>query len=129
MSKLIWSGSKTFTSAGTGAEETIAISVPHRGSLQAYSLVAADGGATGNFTAALYTSKQDKEPNSSLPANAFKILAFDQATPSTNSADIAYINRDGTPTNPQRYLYLKLTRSGGSKSFVFSVTIETPRVS
>lgn len=128
MSKLIWSGSKTFTSAGSGSEETFAISVPHRGELQAYSLVAADGGSTGNFTAALYTSKQDTAPNSALPADAFKILSFTQAAASDNSTQIAYVNRDGTPSNPQRYLYLKLTRSGGSKSFVFSVTIETPRV-
>lgn len=128
MSKLIWSGSKTFTSVGNGEEEVFAVSVPHRGELQSYSLVAFDGGSTGNFTAALYTSNQEKLPNASLPADAFKILSFTQAAASNNSTQIAYVNRDGTPSNPQRYLYLKLTRSGGSKAFVFSVTVETPRV-
>lgn len=128
MSQLNWSGSTSFTSAGTGAEETFTLKVPHRGDIKGYTLSAADGGATGNFTAALYSSNQSKAPNSELPANAFKLLSFDQTTPTNNTIEIAYINRDGTPTNPQRYLYLKLTRSGGSKNFVFSITINTPRV-
>jgi hypothetical protein len=129
MAVLIWSGSTEFTSAGSGGEETITLKVPHRGSVKGYSLVAADGGATGNFTAALYTSKQDKAPNSARPASMFKILNFDQTAASNNSVDISYINRDGTPTNPQRYLYLKLTRSGGSKAFIFTITIDTPKTS
>lgn len=122
----VWSGSTSFTSAGSGAEETFTIRVPHRGVLKGYSLAAADNGATGNLSAALYTSKQDVEPNSTLPANAFKILSFDQTALSNNSLDVSYVNRDGTPTNPQRYLYLRVTRSGGSKNFVFTVTIDTP---
>lgn len=128
MSQLIWSGSTPFTSAGAGEEETVTLRVPHRGELRGYSLVAADGGATGNFTAALYTSKRDTAPNSALPADAFKILSFTQTTPSATDSAVAYLNRDGTPTNPQRNLYLKITRSGGSKALVFTVTIDTPRV-
>lgn len=129
MSQITWSGSTEITSAGAGAEETFTIRVPHRGELRGYSFVAADGGATGNFTAALYTSKRDTLPNSGIPAAAFKILSFDQTSAANANVNFAYLNRDGTPTNPQRYLYLKITRSGGSKNFVFSVTIDTPRVS
>jgi hypothetical protein len=99
--------------------------MPHRGVLKGYSLVEASGGATGNFTATLYSSKQDKAPNSELPADTFKVLAFDQTTPFTNNLDVSYLNRDGTPTNPQRYLYLKVTPSA-TKTFVFSVTVDTP---
>lgn len=122
----VWSGSTSFTSAGAGAEEEFVVRVPHRGVLRGYNFSAADGGATGNFTAALYTSNQEEEPNASLPANAFKILSFDQTALINNSLDVSYVNRDGTPTNPQRYLYLRVTRSGGSKAFVFTVTIDTP---
>lgn len=125
-SSTVWSGSTSFTSAGSGSEESVTIRVPHRGVLKGYSLVAADGGATGNFTAALHTSNREAAPNSDLPAAAFRILSFDQASASGNSLDVSYVNRDGTPTNPQRYLYLKITRSGGNKNFVFSVTIDTP---
>lgn len=125
-SSTVWSGSTSFTSTGAGSEESFTIRVPHRGVLKGYSLVAADGNATGNFTAGLYTSNQETTPNSDLPANAFKILSFDQTAASNNSVDVSYVNRDGTPTNPQRYLYLKVTRSGGSKELVFSVTIDTP---
>jgi hypothetical protein len=129
MAVLIWSGTTEFTSAGSGSEEVITLKVPHRGDIKGYSLVAADGGATGNFTAGLYTSKQDKEPNSELPAAAFKVLSFDQSSASNASISVSYINRDGTPTNQQRYLYLRLTRSGGSKAFVFTITIDTPKTS
>lgn len=122
----VWSGSTTFTSAGSGSEEQFVVRVPHRGVLRGYNLAAADGGATGNLTASLYTSNQETEPNSELPDAAFKILSFDQTTLNNNATDVSYVNRDGTPTNPQRYLYLRVTRSGGSKNFVFTVTIDTP---
>lgn len=128
MSQLIWSGSTSFTSAGTGAEETFALRVPHRGELRGYSLASADGSSVGTFTAGVYTSKQDTAPNNTLPPDAFKILSFDQTASADSNIEVAYVNRDGTPTNPQRYLYLKITRSGGEKAFVFTVTIDTPRV-
>lgn len=128
MSQLIWSGSTSFTSVGDGSEETVTLRVPHRGELRGYSLAAADGSSVGTFTAGLYTSKQDTAPNNALPADAFKILSFSQTAPAASDIEVAYLNRDGTPTNPQRYLYLKITRSGGAKAFVFTVTIDTPRV-
>lgn len=124
MPSTVWSGSKTFTAAAN-TETTVAVPMPHRGVLKGYSLAEASGGATGNFTAALYSSKQDKAPNSELPAAAFKVLAFDQTTAFANNLDVSYLNRDGTPTNPQRYLYLKITPAA-EKTLVFSVTVDTP---
>lgn len=124
MPSTVWSGSVTFT-ANNGQATTVAVPMPHRGILKGYSLAEASGGATGNFTATLYSSKQDKAPNSTLPADTFKVLAFDQTTPFTNNLDVSYLNRDGTPTNPQRYLYLKITPSA-TKTLVFSVTVDTP---
>lgn len=127
MSKLTWSNSQSFTSAGAGALEVIAINVPWRGEIRAYSLLAADGGATGNFTAGLYTSKRDKLPNSALPLDAFKLVTFDQSSNAVANTVLAYSNRDGSPSNNYRVIYLHLTRSGGSKDFVFSITVDQPR--
>jgi hypothetical protein len=130
MSSIIWSGETVFSATG-GAESVITIRVPHRGIIRGYSL-SQTSGANAGAAAKLYTSKQDTAPNNTLPAEAFHVL--DITLPAAAKVDdhevqIAYINRDGTPTNPQRYLYLKITPAGtGAKNFVFSVTIETPRV-
>ena len=124
MPSTVWSGTTTFT-APANAATIVAIPMPHRGVLKGYNLVESTGAATGNFTAALYSSKRDKTPNSGLPENAFKVLSFDQTTPFANNLDVSYLNRDGTPTNPQRYLYLKIT-AAAEKTFVFSVTVDTP---
>lgn len=128
MASTIWSGETTFT-APSATETRVVIKVPHRGVIRGYSLTQTSG-TTAGATAALYTSNQDKTPNSTLPAEAFHIC--DIVLPAAAKVDdhetnIAYINRDGTPTNPQRFLYLKITPAGtGSKNFVFSITIETP---
>ena len=124
MPSTVWSGSKEFTT-NAGSATTVAIPMPHRGVLKGYNLVEAAGGATGNFTATLYSSKQDKVPNNALPADTFKVLAFDQAAAFKNDLNVSYLNRDGSPTNPQRYLYLKIT-TAAVKNFVFSVTVDTP---
>ena len=81
---------------------------------------------------------QEKEPNASLPAESFHVLSLSDfadvvADPDVvdiaenSNVNVAYLNRDGTPTNPQRYLYLWIKPSGsGSKDFVLTVTVETP---
>lgn len=124
MPSTVWSGSVSFT-AESGAATTVAVPMPHRGVLKGYSLVEAASGATGNFTATLYSSKQDKAPNNALPADTFKVIVFDQTAPFKNDLDVSYLNRDGSPSNPQRYLYLKITPAT-TKSFVFTVTVDTP---
>ena len=126
MPSTVWSGSKSFT-VPAGSASVVDIPMPHRGILKGYSLVAADGGATGNFTAALYTSKRDTAPNSDLPEAAFKLLSFDQSAPDNESLNLSYLNRDGKPSTPVRYLYLKINPAGsGTKNYVFSVTVDTP---
>lgn len=122
-SNTIWSGSKSF-SVPAGSATLVPIPMPHRGILRGYNLVEASGGATGNFTAALYTSNRATEPNSNLPEDTFKLFSFDQTTAAKDEVDASYLNRDGTPTLPQRYLYLKITPAGsGTKNYVFSVTV------
>lgn len=124
MPSTVWSGSVTFTATGATAN-TVTVPMPHRGVLRGYSLVAADGGSTGNFTATLYSSKQDTAPNNTLPADTFKVIAFDQTAAFANNLDVSYLNRDGTPSVPQRYLYLKINPAA-NKQFVFTVTVDTP---
>lgn len=129
MASAIWSGTKTF-SAASGEETLVAVPMPHRGILRGYSLVQTSG-ANAGAAAALYTSKQDATPNSDLPAETFRVVTLtipaSQAQVSDADTAIAYLNRDGTPTNAQRYLYLRITPAGtGSKNFVLSVTVETP---
>lgn len=131
MSNIIWSGETVFSATG-GQQTVVTVKVPHRGTIKGYSL-SQTSGATAGASGALYTSKQDTAPNSALPAEAFHVLDVTLASGAQkvddHKTDISYINRDGTPTNPQRYLYLKLTPAGtGAKNFVFSITIDTTRV-
>jgi hypothetical protein len=136
MASTIWSGTTSFT-APSGSETVIPVAVPHRGALRGYSLVQIDG-ANNKFEADLYSSNQETEPNASLPDEAFHVLSLadfadvvsDQdviAIAENSSVNVAYLNRDGTPTLPQRFLYLRIKPNGsGSKNFVLTVTIETP---
>jgi hypothetical protein len=95
-------------------------------------------GAKAGFDADLYSSNQETEPNASLPAESFHVLRLSDfadvvADPDVvdiaenSNVNVAYLNRDGSPTNPQRYLYLWIKPSGtGSKNFALTVTVETP---
>jgi hypothetical protein len=128
MAGTIWTGETAFT-ATSGSESVVTLKVPHRGIIRGYSLTQTSG-TTAGAAAALYTSNQATAPNSTMPAEAFHIVDITlpaAAKVDNHSASIAYLNRDGTPTNQQRFLYLKITPVGsGSKNFVFSITVETP---
>lgn len=136
MASTIWSGTKTFTAA-SGSETIVPIPMPHRGILRGYTLVQRTGAKNG-FEADLYSSNQETEPNASLPAESFHVLSLSDFADVVSDPDVvdiaensgvnvAYLNRDGSPTNPQRYLYLWIKPSGtGSKDFVLTVTVETP---
>jgi hypothetical protein len=136
MGSTVWSGTKAFT-ATSGQETVIPVAAPHRGILRGYSLVQTNG-ADNKFEADLYSSNQETEPNSELPAEAFHVLSLsdfanvvaDQdvvAIAENSDVNVAYLNRDGTPTLPQRYLYLWIKPNGsGDKDFVLTLTVETP---
>jgi hypothetical protein len=136
MASTIWSGTQSFT-APSGSETVIPIAAPHRGILRGYSLVQTDGDDD-KFEADLYSSKRDTAPNNALPAEAFHVLSLADfadvvadldvvAIAANSNVNVAYLNRDGTPTLPQRFLYLWIKPNGsGSKNFVLTVTIETP---
>jgi hypothetical protein len=136
MASTIWSGTTTFT-APSGAETVVPVKMPHRGILRGYSLVQTTG-ADNKFEADLYSSKRDTTPNSALPAEAFHVLSLADfadvvadpdvvAIAANSNVNVAYLNRDGSPSNPQRFLYLWIKPNGsGSKNFVLTVTVETP---
>jgi len=128
MSSTVWSGSKQFT-ANSGTGTLVGIDVPHRAVIRSYNLVQTSG-ANNGATALLLSSNRAEEPNSLLPEASFLVetitLPNAAANVAVNNTSLAYVNRDGTPTSPQRKLYLKITPSGtGEKTFVFSLTVET----
>lgn len=137
MASVIWSGTKAF-SANSGSETVIPIPMPHRGILSGYTLVQRNGAKAG-FEADLYSSNQETEPNASLPAESFHVLSLSDfadvvADPDVvdiaenTSVKVAYLNRDGSPSVPQRYLYLWIKPAGtGSKNFALTVTVEVPK--
>lgn len=137
MASVIWSGTKTF-SAPSGTETVVPVSMPHRGVLRGYTLVQMTG-ADDKFEADLYSSNQENEPNASLPAEAFHLLSLADfadvvvdedvvAIAENTSIKVAYLNRDGSPSNPQRYLYLWIKPNGsGTKNFALTVTVEVPK--
>ena len=136
MASTIWSGTKAF-SAVSGQETVIPVPMPHRGILRGYTLVQTTG-ADNKFEADLYSSNQETEPNASLPAESFHLLSLADfadvvsdpdvvAIAENSNVNVAYLNRDGSPSNPQRFLYLWIKPNGsGSKNFVLTVTVETP---
>jgi len=136
MASTIWSGTTTFT-APSGTETIVPVKMPHRGILRGYALVQTTGGDN-KFEADLYSSNQETEPNASLPAEAFHVLSLADfadvvadpdvvAIAENSNINVAYLNRDGSPSNPQRFLYLRIKPNGsGSKNFVLTVTVETP---
>lgn len=128
MSSTVWSGSKEFSATG-GSATVAAIDVPHRAVIRSYNLVQTSG-ANNGATALLLSSNRATEPNSNLPEASFLVetitLPNSAANVAVTNTSLAYVNRDGTPTSPQRKLYLKVTPGGsGAKTFVFSLTVET----
>lgn len=137
MASVIWSGTKAF-SAPSGAETVVPIPMPHRGVLRGYTLVQRTGNKDG-LEADLYASNQETEPNASLPAESFHVLSLSDFAEVVTDPDVvdiaentsvhvAYLNRDGSPSNPQRFLYLWIKPSGaGNKNFALTVTVEVPK--
>jgi len=136
MAGSIWSGTTAFT-ATSGSETVVPVKMPHRAVLRGYALVQTSG-ADNKFEADLYSSNQETAPNSTLPAEALHVLSLADfadvvadpdvvAIAENSNITVAYINRDGSPSNPQRFLYLRITPNGsGDKDFVLTVTVETP---
>lgn len=131
MAATVWSHAQSFT-ADSGSATVVPIRMPYRGVLRSYSLIQTSGTNAG-ATAKLLSSNRETAPNSTYPEDSFIVttmtVAANSASTAQESLNIAYQNRDGDPSNGQRFLYLKITPAGsGNKGFTFTVTIETPRL-
>lgn len=127
MPSTVWSGAKEFSATG-GETTLVPVPMPYRGVLRAYTLVQTSGASNGAVCKVL-SSNQSTPPNSLLPEAQFVVTEFSIANGETTvtapDVEFSYLNRDGTPSNGQRFLYLKITPGGsGAKNFVFSVTID-----
>lgn len=134
MAGTIWTGRKKFTVPENGV---VPIPAPHRGIIRGYTLegVLPNGAShppTVGGQVYLFTSREaiDLAAGDVVNNNTFDsalILEFDASGPfaSNRNLNLAYTNTDGTPTNPQGFLYLHLPQSVGKECF-FTITIETP---
>ena len=120
----IWTGYINFPATGT-APTVIQVPAPHRGILRGYHLVLDDGSALPNFSAKLYTSNP-ASPAGGNPKSLYEILSFNQSAAADDNTDISFLNKDGTPSLPQRLLYLEITPADTTpRTYVFSVTVRS----
>lgn len=115
--------------AVSGVRSVHKLAFPHRGVLRRFAVVQQSGNLDG-FTAALYNSNKVSEvadahqyniiPAESVPAG--------EAVLALHGLQHGYVNQDGTPSLPQRWLYLELTVNGsGTKEFDVTLAQESPR--
>lgn len=135
MAGTIWTGEKTFIVSGS---ETVLIPVPapHRGILRGYRIIQTSG-PDGGMAYSIFTSKKvaDFDPDSPASDGLRKQLELVQGSVAAMGdgigdpdLNLAYINRDGTPTNPQRFLYVEVTPAlpENTREYSITITIETP---
>lgn len=120
-----------------GEESFHRIGYPHRGELKRFVVTQIEGSAVG-FDVDLHSSKDVIPPGSSSSASGSGtggpgnvVIATQTAAPGADinlqDQKISYFNADGTPTNPQRYLYLRIEPTGsGTVKFDVTIASEQP---
>jgi len=122
MGSNIWSGSKTFT--GTAGQKTIvAVPAPPMGELRGC-IVTQVSGTTSGFTAKLYTTAS-QTPTFPLSHYLIADVSAGAAEYAAYNLNIAYMNRDGDPTNRIGYVYLHITPVAAG-NFTVTLTVGTP---
>lgn len=122
MGSNIWTGTKTF--AGTaGQAAIIEVPAPHMGELRGCVLTQTAGTNSG-FTAKLYTTSA-ASPTYPLSHYLIKDVSAAGAEFAAYDLNIAYMNRDGDPTNRPGYVYLRITPAA-SGNFALTLTVGTP---
>lgn len=118
-----------------GEDQIVQLGVPHRGTIKQINLQqqgAADGGVFEIYDSeaaakSLVGSSSSSAIEGMEPA-AHSITDGEVAITSgayRASVDIPYINRDGTPTNPVRRLWMRINITGsGTKNFSLGMLIE-----
>jgi hypothetical protein len=122
-----------------GSDQLVELKVPHRATIQSINLNEVGGGTTGGSfeiydsePAALYRLgsasasevEGGEEEAHSITNGAITITA---GAYSARNLNIAYVNRDGTFTNPVRRLWMRVLLTGsGTKLFSLGMTLELP---
>jgi len=134
-------GPKQFQIEG-GQDEIVRLDVPHRGTIRAINLNELGGASAGIFE--IYDSQAAAAVlggagSSSSSVSSDQVEGGDPAAHSitagevaiaggqyrANNLEIPYINRDGTPTNPVRRLWMRINLEGaGTKTVSLGMTIE-----
>lgn len=121
-------------------EETFELGMPHRGTITRFVVTQDGDDAADGFAVDLFNKEAISPPGSSSSEagtgneELFKIFATKTAAASARTlsefgVNHPYTNKDGTPTNPVRKLYLRIRPvSGGPKSFSCAVTVTPPAV-
>jgi len=116
-------------------DEIVQLNVPHRGRIVQINLKQLDGSDAGNFE--IY----DSEIAAYVTAGSSSASATEGGDPEAHSVtngqiaitsgayraavDYPYINRDGTPTNPVRRLWMRINSGGsGQEPYSLSMMIE-----
>ena len=122
MGSNIWTGSVVF-SGTANTERVVSVPAPHMGELRSCVLTQTSG-TTSGFTAKLYTTNA---ASPALPLSHYLVqdLSAAGAESSAQNLNVAYMNRDGDPTNRPGYLYLKITPAATGE-FALSLTVGTP---
>ncbi len=132
-----------------GKDVIVRLDVPHRGTIKAINLNELGGASLGVFeiydsqnAAAVFAPVLGYGSSSSSVASSVSSedveggdpaahsitageVAIEDGQYRANNLDIPYINRDGTPTNPVRRLWMRINLAGaGIKTISLGMTIE-----
>lgn len=128
--------------ASSGADSYHIIPFPHRGQITKLLVVQSSGNADG-FAVELYNSEDAVPADSSLSSSSSagdgrsrdnfvvipEVAVGGGATALHESGTYSFANRDGSPTNPQRFVYLRITPEGsGDKDFTVTIAIDQTTV-
>lgn len=122
MGSNIWTGSKSF-SGTAGQKSIVAVPAPPMGELRGC-IVTQVSGTTSGFTAKLYTTAAQSP---SFPMSHYLIVDASAAGAEFANYDLnlAYMNREGDPTNRIGFVYLHITPVA-TGNFAVTVTVGTP---
>jgi hypothetical protein len=109
--------------AGTAAS-VFALRFPHRGRITNWGFKKTSGNGSGAVAVAIYTDEA-----SAVAADVTRqILTKSAVPPWTEAADVEYINREGSISDPVRKLYARITPSdgAGAQNYTLELTAVQP---
>lgn len=136
----VWTRTYELTTENEGANN-FELRAPARGTIVGVTVVQ-ESGVDDGFEVGLYDSRQAAPPNtegssassaaSGVSALNFEVFPRKTVAPGARAlqerdVEYAYVNRDGSPSNLQRKLYLQIEPNGDSpKEFTVTLMITSP---